>query len=94
VSDEEAGAGELEGSYSAVADEQLDALEASSPELYNDVLTVCELIFADPGRAQSMSSAIQTDHGIVLRLAVPGHSPYKVFWTSEGPRIEAVFPHP
>lgn len=94
MSDEAAGADDVEGSYSVVADEQLDELEASDPELYNDVLTVCELIFTQPGRAQSTSSAIQTEQGIVLRFAVPGHAPYKVFWTSDGPRIEAVFPHP
>lgn len=22
-----------------------------------------------------------------------GHPPYKVFWSADGPRIEAVFPH-
>jgi hypothetical protein len=80
--------------YSEVADRQLDALQASDPDLYNDVLTMCELVFANPGRARSMSTAIQTREGIVLRLPVPGRSPYKVFWTSDGPRIEAVFPHP
>lgn len=84
---------ELEGSYSAVADEQLDELEASDPQLYNDILTVCELVFTQPERAQSMSTAIRSEQGIVLRLAVPGRAPYKVFWTSSGPRIEAVFPH-
>lgn len=83
-----------EGEYSEVADEQLDALEANDPALYNDVLTVCESIFADASRAQSMSAAIQTDEGIVFRLAVPGRHPYKGFWKSAGPRIEVVFPHP
>jgi hypothetical protein len=29
-----------------------------------------------------------------FRLPVAGHPPYKVFWSSEGPRVEAVFPHP
>jgi len=80
--------------YSAVADEQLDELEVADRELYNAVLTVCALIFQDPRRAQSMSTSVSTADGIVLRLAVPGCHPYKVFWTSEGPRIEAVFPHP
>lgn len=84
---------EPDGSYSAVADSQLDELQASDPALYNDILTVCELVFADPSRAQSMSSAVQTADGIVLRLAVPGRAPYKVFWTTAGPRVEAVFPH-
>lgn len=79
--------------YSEVADRQLDELQASEPDLYNDILTMCELVFVQPGRAQAMSTAVQTPDGIVRRLAVPGRSPFKVFWTSDGPRIESVFPH-
>ena len=84
----------IEGEYSEIADRQLDNLEERDPTLYNDALTVCEAIFLTPGRAQSMSAAIQTEHGIIFRLAVPGRHPYKVFWTSSGSRIEAVFPYP
>lgn len=84
--------GSAEGEYSEVADAQLDELESNDPALYNDVLIVCETIFTDASRAQFMSAAIQTNEGIVFRLAVPGRHPYKVFWTSAGPRIEAVFP--
>ncbi len=80
--------------YSAVAEEQLDTLEVMDPDTYNDVLTVCELIFDNPARAQSLSTAVQTRDGIVFRLPVPGHAPLKVFWTPGGPRVEAVFPHP
>ncbi len=80
--------------YSAVAEEQLDTLELADSDAYNDVLTVCELIFNNPGRAQSLSTAVQTRDGIVFRLPVPGHAPLKVFWTPPGPRVEAVFPHP
>jgi len=83
-----------EGCYSEVADQQLDEIEAGDPDLYDDVLTICEFIFAEPGRAQSMSTALTTSEGIVLRLPVPGRFPYKVFWTSAEPRVEAVFPHP
>lgn len=79
--------------YSEIADQQLDALQESDPDLYNDILTICELVFEHPSRARSMSTAVKTPDGIVLRLAVPGRFPYKVFWTSTGPRIEAVFPH-
>lgn len=82
------------GGYSEIADEQLDQIEATDAALYGDILTICELILADPGRAQSMSTAIQTGQGIRLRLAVPGRHPYKVFWATAGPRIEAVFPYP
>jgi hypothetical protein len=85
----------VDGSYSEVADEQLDDLEKGDDiDLYNSVLDACELVFRAPDRAQAMSTAITTREGIRLRLPVPGHPPYKVFWSSGVPRIEAVFPHP
>ena len=81
--------------YSQVADQQLDALEAGpDADLYDAVLDACELIFRLPNQAQARSTAITTADGIRLRLPVAGHPPYKVFWSSEGPRIEAIFPHP
>lgn len=83
-----------EGDYSEIADAQLDELEHSDVSLHNDILTVCEQIFVNPARAQSMSAGIITPDGIVFRLAVPGGAPFKVFWTSDGPKIELVFPHP
>lgn len=84
-----------DGSHSQVADQQLDALEAGpNADLYNAVLDACELIFRLPARAQSLSTAITTAEGVRLRLPVAGFAPYKVFWSSDGPRSEAVFPHP
>lgn len=84
-----------EGAYSEVADQQLNALEQGPDvDLYNAVLDACELIFRLPAQAQARSTAITTAQGIRLRLPVAGHPPYKVFWSSDGPRIEAVFPHP
>jgi len=85
-----------EGAYSTVADGQLDALErGGDAQLYNAVLDACELIFRLPAKAQALSTAIVTSAGdTVMRLPVAGHPPYKVFWTTTGPRIEAVFPHP
>lgn len=80
--------------YSEIADKQLDEIEASDASLYNDVVTICEFILDNPARAQSLSSALTTKEGIRFRLSVPGRHPYKVFWTSSGPRIEAVFPCP
>lgn len=81
--------------YSEVADRQLDDLEqGEDAALYNAVLDTCEVIFRAPGQARARSTAITTRDGIRLRLPVVGHPPYKVFWSSEGPRIEAVFPHP
>jgi hypothetical protein len=85
----------VKGAYSQVADEQLDALEAGpDAALYNAVLDACELIFRFPGKAQALSTAITTRDGVRLRYPVLGHPPYKVLWTSDGPRVEAVFPHP
>jgi hypothetical protein len=84
-----------DGSYSQIADAQIDELEAGPDlTLYNAVLEVCELIFNSPDQAQSESAAITTENGIRFRVAVSGHYPYKVFWSSDGPRIEAVFPYP
>lgn len=84
-----------EGAYSQVADAQLDALEASPDvELYNAIVDACALILHFPAQAQARSTAVTTAEGIRLRLPVAGHPPYKVFWSSDGPRIEAVFPHP
>ncbi|HEY5455044.1 MAG TPA: hypothetical protein VIJ96_06220 [Acidothermaceae bacterium] len=81
--------------YSQVADQQLDALEAGpDADLYSAVIDACELIFRLPSQAQARSTAITTADGIRLRLPVAGYPPYKVFWSSEGPRIEAIFPHP
>ncbi len=84
-----------EGDYSAVADGQLDDLEQSSDvDLYNAVLDVIELILRAPGQAQFYSTAITTAEGIRMRLPVPGFGDYKVFWSTDGPRIEAIFKHP
>lgn len=84
-----------EGDYSAVADEQLDKLDLDAQvELYNAVLAACDLIFRDPAQARALSTAITTADGIRLRLPVVGHPPDKVFWSSDGPRVEAVLPHP
>jgi hypothetical protein len=81
--------------YSEVADAQLDELQQSPHiDLYNAVLDTIELIFKLPGQAHALSTAITTNEGIRLRLPVIGHPPYKVFWSTGGPRIEAVFPHP
>lgn len=83
------------GDYSEIANAQLDALEAGPDvALYNAVLDMCELILRHPSQAHSVSTAITTDAGIRLRLAVADHPPYKVFWSTTGPRIEAIFPHP
>lgn len=82
-----------EDSYSEVAGQQLDALEAGPDiDLYNAVLDACELILTMPAQARARSTAIKTDQGVGLRLPVVGHPPYRVFWSSDGPRIEAVFP--
>ena len=80
--------------YSEIANAQLDEFErVDDPELYDALLDVCEFVLANPGQAQARSSVLSTAVGIRFRLAVPGHHPYKVFWSSDVPRIEAVFPY-
>ncbi len=80
--------------YSRIADEQLDVIEAADSELYERVLEACQLVLEEPGRAQALSTAIATEQGLIFVLPVAGHPPYKVFWSSEAPRVEAVFPRP
>lgn len=81
--------------YSKVGNAQLNELEfGNDPDLYTAVLDTCELIFRFPGRARSISTAIATNEGARLRLPVLGKPPFKVFWSTEGTRTEAVFPHP
>lgn len=79
--------------YSQVANNQLDRIEATDPDLCADLVELCEDIFDAPHIARASASAITTADGIVMRSAVPGRWPYKIFWTLGGPRIEAVFPH-
>lgn len=81
--------------YSEVADRQLDEMESTRPASVVDaVIETCEWILDHPAAAQSRSAAITTPDGIRFRLAVPGAEGVKVFWSSDGPRIEAVFPYP
>jgi hypothetical protein len=85
----------VEPCYSQVADQQLNELERSGNiQLYRDVVTVCAFILDNPESAQSRLSAITTEQGNRFRYAVPGHPPYEVFCSSDGPRIEAVVPPP
>jgi hypothetical protein len=85
----------VEGDYSEIADAQLDVLEAGSDvDLYNAAPDDYDLIFRLPGQAQALSTAITTTEGVRLRLPVAGYPRYKIFWSTDGPRIDAVFPHP
>ena len=61
--------------YSQTADRQLDALQVEDPVAYEHVLTTCELVFDE----------------LVMALPVRRLPGYKVFWTTERPRVEAVF---
>jgi hypothetical protein len=78
--------------YSAIADEQLDEMEAGPDAvLYNATLDAIELILAHPAEAQQHSSAITTRDGVRLVLPIVGY-PNSVYWSSgPPPRIEAVF---
>ena len=84
--------------YSEVAAHQLDELQKSADDDFWDaILDACDLALNHPGEAQKHSTAVaRADGGVVFRLAVTGHPPYKVFWSLDAgdPRVEAVFPHP
>ena len=85
----------LDPGYSLVAIEQLDAVRSSGDlDVHSDLVVVCEAILDDPGFARAHSSAVTTDRGVDFRFAAPGHAPVRVFWSTTGPTIEAVFPYP
>lgn len=80
--------------YSSRAVDQLDAMEAGDDmHLYNAVLVMVGVIFDNPSLARAMSTTVRTDVGLRRMLPVPGRHPYKVFWSTDGPRVEAVFPY-
>lgn len=80
--------------YTEVAEGQLDALEAGpDADLYNRVCDACELVLLYPLQAQVRSQAVRTDDGIRMRLPVVG-SDLKVFWSTDGPTMHAIFDYP
>jgi hypothetical protein len=84
-----------EAGYSAVADQQLTDLETRGPtELFLAAVDTCESILDNPSAARRRAAAIQTKEGIRFRTPVNGFPDLKVFWSSDGPRIEAIFPYP
>ncbi len=80
--------------YSDVAAEQLDEIEQRDVDLLDDLVDICEDILDRPQAYRDSAAAINTEQGIRMRSAVPGRHPYKVFWSTAGPRIEAIFPYP
>ena len=86
---------ESEAGYSAIADQQLTDLESRGPaELYLAAIDTCESILDNPSEAKRRSAAIRTREGIRFRTPVDGFPDMKIFWSSDGPRIEAIFPYP
>ena len=80
---------------SSIAVDQMRELKAGADvALYNAVVEACDFVLDATDRARKHSSAVTTAEGVRYRLPVVGYPPYKVFWSSDGPRIEAVFPHP
>ncbi len=77
------------------------AIKDRDPELYKALRDACEFVLDHPLRAHAASAALQVSaadakgvvrgRGMVMRLPVVGYPPWKVFWTTIGPRIEAVF---
>ena len=63
----------------AIAEGQVDQLEASAPQTSNDVRTACELICGSPGRAGVRAKATP------MRPRLPGACPRTSLWTVDGP---------
>lgn len=80
---------------SQLAEEQFEEIyNGDDVELANAIADAWNLIMQLPGQAQANSDAIRTGAGdIVLRYPVPGHQ-LSIFWSTAGPRIEAIFPYP
>ncbi len=82
----------------------LQDLKLKDPDLYKAIQEACTHIIEHPLRAQAQSTGIQVPRanedgvirgrGMLMRLPVVGHPPWKVFWTTVRPRIEAVFEYP
>ncbi len=83
--------------YSQVAWDQLDDLEAANPDTYADTLDLITSILDDPGQARATADVLTTPAGARFKNLVPDRYPLAVFWSehsADGPRIEAIFPHP
>ncbi len=83
--------------YSALANRQLDEIEATDPDLYDALIQACEFVLDHPLRATAASQSVavtKPKETILRRFAVVGRSPWKIFWDPAGPRIEAVFEYP
>lgn len=81
--------------YSAVADRQLDALEGSADTtLWNAVVDALAFVFDEPERARLHSSAVRLGNGGVIFDLPVSVRPWRVYWSLDGPRIEAILEHP
>lgn len=79
--------------FSDVAREQLQPLRDQGGERWQAIRDALDLIFREPARARSQSTSFVTDVGLRLALPVVGVEPLKIFWSVDGPRVEAVFPY-
>lgn len=81
--------------FTEIASGQYDVLyDGPDRELAEAIWLTYEAVLNSPETARAASAAIRKQDGsIVMRLPVIGH-PHSVFWTTGGPRIEAIFPYP
>lgn len=80
---------------SRIAEDQFEEIyNGDDVALGNAVADAWDLIMQLPREAQANSDAVRTEAGaVVLRYPVPGHQ-HSIFWSTAGPRIEAIFPYP
>ncbi|MDO5627566.1 MAG: hypothetical protein Q4G43_04520 [Mobilicoccus sp.] len=83
--------------FSEIAAAQLDALDAENPDAFEDVMDLIDAITDEPGGVRATADIIATAEGPRFKNFVTGRYPLAVFWSdhpADGPRIEAIFPHP
>lgn len=81
--------------YSDRAWAQLDKLDDDkTATLYDAVLDAIDLITDSTSEAMARSDTFRTDDGLLRRLPIVGHYSWCVFWSPDGPSIEAIAPSP
>lgn len=82
--------------FTRIAEEQFEQIyRGDDVDFANAIVDACDLVLNEPGEAQAVSGALITDDGrTILAYPVPGYPGVKIFWSSDGPLVEAIFGWP
>lgn len=86
----------IEDRFTAVAEQQFDEIyDGPDIDMANAVADACDLILNLPGEARKTSDTLRDGQGrMIMMYPVPGYPPLKIFWITDGPRVEAIFERP